>query len=72
MVAFAAESESHVAHAQAKMAQKGVDAVVANDVANMGADSAAGWWVSQDDVQELKQQDKQAFVLTLIDCIRSC
>ena len=72
VVAFAAESENHVEFARQKLERKGVDAVVANDVANMGADSAAGWWVSQDDVQELKQQDKQAFVLTLIDCIRSC
>ena len=72
VIAFAAESEHHVAYAKAKLEKKGVDAIVANDVANMGADSAAGWWVSQGDVQELKRQDKHRFVLALIDCIRSC
>ena len=69
VVAFAAESENHVAHAQAKLEQKGVDAVVANDVSNMGVDSAAGWWITEEDVRNLPSQNKQEFVVTLMDCI---
>ena len=69
VVAFAAESENHVTYAQAKLERKGVDAIVANDVSNMGADSAAGWWVTEEDARHLPSQHKQEFVVTLMDCI---
>ncbi|PCI42920.1 MAG: bifunctional phosphopantothenoylcysteine decarboxylase/phosphopantothenate--cysteine ligase CoaBC [Proteobacteria bacterium] len=45
VIAFAAESENHVAYAKAKLERKGVDAIVANDVNNMASDSASGWWI---------------------------
>ncbi len=47
VVAFAAESENHIEHAKAKLVGKQVDAVVANDIANMGTEQAGGWWISK-------------------------
>jgi phosphopantothenoylcysteine decarboxylase/phosphopantothenate--cysteine ligase len=69
VIAFAAESEHHIAHAQDKLARKAVDAVVANDVSNMGSDSASGWWVSKDDIVVLESQSKQQFAASLIPFI---
>jgi len=46
VIAFAAESEKHIEYAKAKLAKKGVDAIVANDVNNMASDAASGWWIS--------------------------
>jgi len=45
VIAFAAESENHVAYAKAKLERKTVDAIVANDVRNMASDTASGWWI---------------------------
>jgi len=45
VIAFAAESENHIAYAKAKLERKGVDAIVANDVNNMASDTASGWWI---------------------------
>jgi len=47
VIAFAAESDHHIKHAKAKLAGKKVDAVVANDIANMGSEQAGGWWISK-------------------------
>jgi len=46
VIAFAAESEKHIEYAKTKLAKKGVDAIVANDVNNMASDAASGWWIS--------------------------
>ena len=45
VIAFAAESEKHIAYAKVKLQKKGVDAIVANDVRNMDSDTASGWWI---------------------------
>jgi len=45
VIAFAAESECHLAFATSKLSKKGVDAIVANDVKNMASETASGWWV---------------------------
>ena len=43
MVGFAAETDDLIAHAQAKLARKGCDAIVANDVStNADGDSVMG------------------------------
>ncbi|OIP99080.1 MAG: phosphopantothenoylcysteine synthase [Zetaproteobacteria bacterium CG2_30_46_52] len=69
VIAFAAESENHVAFAKTKLAKKGVDAIVANDVSNMGKTSAAGWWVTAEAEQVLPEETKAMFVRSLIDLI---
>ncbi|MDQ6983406.1 MAG: phosphopantothenoylcysteine decarboxylase, partial [Ghiorsea sp.] len=65
VIAFAAESENHIDFAQGKLQRKGVDAIVANDVANMGSNSASGWYITANAVVELEAQDKQSFAATL-------
>jgi phosphopantothenoylcysteine decarboxylase/phosphopantothenate--cysteine ligase len=47
VIAFAAESDNHIDHAKAKLSGKKVDAIVANDIANMGSEQAGGWWISK-------------------------
>jgi len=69
VIAFAAESENHVQFAKDKLARKGVDAIVANDVSNMGANTASGYYVTANDVVELEAQDKTNFVANLIQHI---
>ncbi|MDX8380693.1 MAG: bifunctional phosphopantothenoylcysteine decarboxylase/phosphopantothenate--cysteine ligase CoaBC [Ghiorsea sp.] len=66
VVAFAAESENHLEYAKTKLENKGVDAIVANDISNMASEKASGWWVSPSDVQEMPTQPKQYFVSALI------
>ncbi len=46
VVAFAAEAEQHTRYAREKMVRKGVDAIVANDIGNMGSTSASGYWIT--------------------------
>jgi len=58
VVAFAAESDSHVERATAKMKTKGADAVFANDVSRMGTNEGAGWWVSGDVVRQAETMPK--------------
>ncbi len=69
VIAFAAESENHVAYAQEKLRRKGVDAIVANDVSNMGANTASGYYVTVNDVFKLNAQDKALFVRQLVQHI---
>jgi len=69
VIGFAAESENHIAFAQQKLTQKGVDAIVANDVSNMGNNLASGWWVSKAGNLKIDEQDKEAFADTLIQHI---
>ncbi len=69
VIAFAAESENHVQFAKDKLARKSVDAIVANDVSNMGANTASGYYVTANDVVELEAQDKTSFVSCLIQSI---
>jgi len=61
VIAFAAEAEDHIRHARHKLVHKGVDAIVANDISNMGNDSASGWWITPEDEQLLGPTSKSGF-----------
>ena len=61
VIAFAAESSQHIAHAQHKLANKNVDAIVANDVSNMASDQASGWWIDANGEQSINSQTKYEF-----------
>ncbi len=61
VIAFAAEATDHIRHARNKLAQKGVDAIVANDISNMGSASASGWWVTERDEQPIHMASKYEF-----------
>jgi len=69
VIAFALECTNHVENGRAKLKQKGVDAVFANDAANMGRDTAAGWWLSRGDVTELEPMPKYHLAEHLIDLV---
>jgi len=61
VIAFAAESDHHIDHAKAKLTAKNADAIIANDISNMGRaagngmdgsgaggnKAAGGWWISR-------------------------
>ncbi len=72
VIAFAAESENHLAYAKDKLQRKKVDAIVANDVSNMGTKLASGWWVTANGTQEITKQSKEKFVEQLIQYIVDC
>lgn len=69
VIAFAAESENHIEHAMEKLASKGVDAIVANDVSNMGSGSAGGWWLTQSEKHVIEASDKPDFARQIIRLI---
>jgi len=69
VIAFAAESENHVAYAQEKLQRKGVDAIVANDVSNMGNNLASGWWISNQRQEAIERMPKASFAKQLIQFI---
>jgi len=69
VIAFAAEAENHIENGRAKLHGKGVDAVVANDIANMGAANASGWWISREHEMQLNAGSKQIFAAAIIDKI---
>ncbi|MDO4436691.1 MAG: bifunctional phosphopantothenoylcysteine decarboxylase/phosphopantothenate--cysteine ligase CoaBC [Coriobacteriaceae bacterium] len=70
VVGFAAETNNLVARAQTKLARKGCDAIVANDVSRtestFGSDTNAVWWISGDESVELPCQGKQALAFELL------
>lgn len=61
VIAFAAEAADHIQHARNKLARKDVDAIVANDISNMGSDKASGWWVTAEDEQPIDTASKPEF-----------
>lgn len=69
VIAFAAETSSHIDYARAKLATKGVDAVIANDAANMGGDSASGWWIDSNETIDIAGGSKQVFAEQIIQHI---
>ncbi|MDQ7003830.1 MAG: bifunctional phosphopantothenoylcysteine decarboxylase/phosphopantothenate--cysteine ligase CoaBC [Ghiorsea sp.] len=69
VIAFAAESENHIQFAKDKLSRKGVDAIVANDISNMGANHASGHYITAKHVTKLETQDKANFVVGLIQHI---
>ncbi|WP_238701672.1 bifunctional phosphopantothenoylcysteine decarboxylase/phosphopantothenate--cysteine ligase CoaBC [Mariprofundus erugo] len=66
VIAFAAEAEKHIEHGRKKLAAKGVDAIVANDISNMGSHAGGGWWLTPDHEAELHSSSKQAFADAII------
>ncbi|MET0440018.1 MAG: phosphopantothenoylcysteine decarboxylase, partial [Devosia sp.] len=71
LVGFAAETEKIVEHAQAKLAKKGCDWIVANDVAAdpMGGESNRVHIVSKDGVDSWDRLPKQAVARKLMEKI---
>jgi len=69
VIAFAAESSNHTEYAKAKLSQKNVDAIVANDVNNMGSHSASGWWITSSSETTIDTDTKQAFAEQIIQHI---
>jgi len=61
VIAFAAEAADHIRHARGKLARKGVDAIVANDISNMGSANASGWWVTAEKEQPVQTTGKLEF-----------
>lgn len=70
VVAFAAEAVDHVEHARAKLQAKGVDAIFANDIANMGSMEAGGWWIDPQRAEPMSQVPKAELAEALIQSIR--
>ena len=66
VIAFAAESSNHVAYAKSKLLNKNVDAIVANDISNMGSDLANGWWISSDSEETIPSSTKIEFAAHII------
>ncbi len=73
VIAFAAECERHEEHAAKKLKAKGVDAIFTNDVANMGSDTAGGWWLSGTSGTEIEAMPKWRLaerLIDLVECLR--
>ncbi|MFQ5519108.1 MAG: bifunctional phosphopantothenoylcysteine decarboxylase/phosphopantothenate--cysteine ligase CoaBC [Mariprofundus sp.] len=66
IIAFAAESSKHIEYARGKLERKGADAIIANDVANMGSDHASGWWITKSGETVIDADDKQALAEEII------
>ncbi len=69
VIAFAAECEDLRGHARKKLERKGVDAIVANPVANMGRAEAGGIWMDHDGAIEIESADKAEMARKLIDIV---
>jgi phosphopantothenoylcysteine decarboxylase / phosphopantothenate---cysteine ligase len=73
LVGFAAETHDVVAHARAKLARKGVDLIVANDVSRPGAgfegDTNAVTLVTSEGIEEVPLQAKTAVASRIIERI---
>ena len=69
VIAFAAESSDHVEHARDKLSHKGVDAIFANDISNMGSDSGSGWWITREKTEEIEALPKEMIAETIIEKI---
>lgn len=69
VVAFAAEAADHIEHASRKLEAKGVDAIIANDIGNMGSDTAGGWLITREATRELHAAPKARFAAEIIQQI---
>jgi phosphopantothenoylcysteine decarboxylase / phosphopantothenate---cysteine ligase len=70
VIAFAAETADHVAHARGKLQDKGVDAIFANDIGNMGSAEAGGWWINRQSTETIERRPKEQLAEVLIQSIR--
>jgi len=69
VIAFAAESSNHLAHAKKKLVNKGVDAIVANDLSHMASDTASGCWIRHKHEMDMAAMPKPMFAEVLIQHI---
>ncbi|MDX8389782.1 MAG: bifunctional phosphopantothenoylcysteine decarboxylase/phosphopantothenate--cysteine ligase CoaBC [Mariprofundaceae bacterium] len=69
VIAFAAEAEHHIESAKTKLQQKSVDAIVANDLVNMGRSHASGWWLTATEELVIDSSSKAEFSQKLIEHI---
>jgi len=69
VIAFAAEAADHIRHARNKLMHKGVDAIVANDISNMGSASASGWWITAKDELPIRMVSKSEFAQSIFKYI---
>ncbi len=71
VVGFAAETEDVLANGRRKLARKGVDALVVNDVSRegLGFDSArnAGWWLTASDTVRFEPSDKRIMAARILE-----
>jgi phosphopantothenoylcysteine decarboxylase / phosphopantothenate---cysteine ligase len=70
VIAFAAETADHVEHARTKLRDKGVDAIFANDIGNMGSVDAGGWWIDHRRTEAIERRPKEQLAEALIQAIR--
>jgi len=67
VIAFAAEAERHREHARGKLAAKGADAIIANDLANMGASGPlSACWIDAAGEHPLQAPDKSALARAIV------
>ena len=70
VVGFAAETQGMLDRAQAKLARKGCDAIVANDVSRadstFGSDTDAVTWITAEGAEELPCMEKQALAFEIL------
>jgi len=69
VIAFAAESSNHIAYGKSKLSKKNVDAIVANDISNMGSDQANGWWIDANNEKTITSSTKIEFAAQIIQHI---
>ena len=71
LIGFAAETENLIAHAQAKLARKGCDCIVANDVSAdpMGGETNRVHIVTAEGVESWERMSKEAVAARLVDWI---
>lgn len=71
LVGFAAETDDVLDNARGKLAAKGVDLVVANDVSDpslgFGTDDNRVWFVTRDSAEELPRASKRTIARELLD-----
>ncbi len=73
VIGFAAETENIIPHAQAKLAKKGCDWIIANDVSGdvMGGDANSVHIITQDGVESWERMTKEDVAERLADRIRA-
>jgi phosphopantothenoylcysteine decarboxylase/phosphopantothenate--cysteine ligase len=71
VIGFAAETEDVLANGRAKLARKGADALVVNDVSGtetgFDSDRNAGWFLTPDEIIELGLSSKAKMAERILD-----
>ena len=75
VIGFAAETDNVVEYAERKLARKGCDAIIANDVSRgdsgFGTDTNKAWIVSKAGAQELPVLTKPQLADTILDLLQN-